>query len=95
MPGYRISMGAFASLVAVVAVSGLLLSSDAEGASCGAKNQRPCTIFERIPSCDAGLVEDFARNLCVARAVPGRDCGRQNQRPCKVWERVPSCNTKP
>lgn len=81
MPGHRVSLGAIAPIVAVIAVSGLLLSSEAEGASCGAKNQRPCTIFERIPSCDAGLVEDFARNLCVARACPARTAGKQSQRP--------------
>ena len=92
MPSCLVSLRVVAFTFAVIAVSGLLLASEAEGAACGGKNQRPCTIFERIPSCDAGLVEDFSRNLCVARDVPGRDCGRANQRPCKVWERVPSCN---
>jgi hypothetical protein len=80
------------SLFAVIAVSRLLLPPEAEAAACGAKNQRPCTIFERIPSCDPGLVEDFSKGRCVARDVPGRDCGQQNQRPCKIWERIPSCN---
>lgn len=32
---------------------------------CGALGQRPCLIVERIPSCDAGLAEDFLQNRCV------------------------------
>ena len=80
---------AFAFIMTV----GMLESSpNAEAARCGAKNQRPCSIFERIPSCNRGLVEDFKKGRCVTKAVPGRDCGRANQRPCKVWERIPSCN---
>ncbi len=56
------------------------------------KNQRPCNIFERIPSCNKGLYEDFKKGRCLSKVVPGRDCGRKNQRPCMVWERIPSCN---
>jgi hypothetical protein len=33
--------------------------------ACGARNQRPCLIVERIPSCDRGLREDFGTNRCV------------------------------
>jgi hypothetical protein len=33
---------------------------------CGKQGQRPCEIGERLPSCDAGLKEDFKQNLCVA-----------------------------
>jgi hypothetical protein len=66
--------------------------SPAQAAACGAKNQRPCKIWERIPSCNKGLYEDFGKGKCLAKAVPGKDCGRENQRPCKVWERIPSCN---
>jgi hypothetical protein len=31
---------------------------------CGKKNQRPCLLWERIPSCDSGLYEDFGDNKC-------------------------------
>jgi hypothetical protein len=92
MQCYLASVRVTVSIFAVISMSGLLLASEAEGANCGGKNQRPCTIFERIPSCDRGLVEDFLKGLCVTRDVPGRDCGRLNQRPCKIWERIPSCN---
>jgi hypothetical protein len=68
------------------------IARPAQAASCGAANQRPCKIWERIPSCNKGLVEDFLKNRCLTPAVPGQDCGRPGQRPCKVWERVPSCN---
>ena len=64
----------------------------ASAATCGGKNQRPCKLWERIPSCNKGLVEDFAKGRCVAKVRPGVDCGKANQRPCKIWERVPSCN---
>lgn len=33
--------------------------------ACGKKDGRPCLITERVPSCDAGLAEDFIANKCV------------------------------
>ena len=32
---------------------------------CGARNQRPCLLTERIPSCNRGLVEDFKYRTCL------------------------------
>jgi len=32
---------------------------------CGAEGQRPCRIWERIPSCNKGLKEDFSRDMCT------------------------------
>ncbi len=32
---------------------------------CGKEGQRPCEVTERIPSCDAGLRENFKTNQCV------------------------------
>lgn len=32
---------------------------------CGAEGHRPCKVWERIPSCDKGLYEDFKLNMCV------------------------------
>jgi len=32
---------------------------------CGGLGERPCLLVERIPSCDAGLAEDFLNNRCV------------------------------
>lgn len=83
---------AFWTRILVAAIGIGLLTPSAFAASCGAENQRPCTIFERIPSCDKGLVEDFAKGRCVRKVRPGIDCGRLNQRPCTVIERIPSCN---
>ena len=69
------------------------LISPAYAATCGAANQRPCKVWERIPSCNKGLKEDFKKNRCVRPRKPRPPrCGALNQRPCKVWERVPSCN---
>lgn len=33
--------------------------------ACGAARARPCPLTQRTPSCDRGLVEDFALNRCV------------------------------
>ena len=32
--------------------------------ACGSEGSRPCLVWERIPSCDKGLVEDFSTNQC-------------------------------
>lgn len=37
--------------------------------ACGARNQRPCLIVERIPSCKNGLAEDFIDNKCIPAKV--------------------------
>jgi uncharacterized membrane protein len=33
--------------------------------NCGREGQRPCKIWERIPSCNKGLKEHFKLNMCV------------------------------
>lgn len=78
------------SLILMIALFGFM--TPAEAVSCGAKNQRPCTIFERIPSCNKGLYEDFGKGRCLSPAVKKLTCGKKNQRPCTILERVPSCN---
>ena len=55
-----------AALAASCAITALLTPGDALAASCGAANQRPCKLWERIPSCNPGLAEDFLRGRCVA-----------------------------
>jgi hypothetical protein len=52
-------------------------------ASCGREGQKPCDIFERIPSCDINLVEDSG----ICRHPPL--CGAQGQQPCNVFVRGP------
>lgn len=53
------------ALAASSALTVLTTSGDALAASCGAANQRPCKLWERIPSCNPGLVEDFLKGRCV------------------------------
>ena len=53
--------------------------------NCGKKGQRPCNIWERIPSCDKGLVEHGGK------CYKSGDCGGIGQRACTVGERIPSC----
>ncbi len=51
--------------------------------SCGRSNERPCTITERVPSCDANLVESAALAQCVRPA-----CGAEGQPTCTVLQRT-------
>jgi hypothetical protein len=37
--------------------------------ACGGDGERPCTLIERIPSCNTGLVENFLTNRCQRRAA--------------------------
>lgn len=41
---------------------------------CGALGERPCLLVERIPSCDAGLAEDFLNNRCVEDRIGQTAC---------------------
>ncbi len=43
----------------------VLADSSQAQAKCGAEGQRPCRIWERIPSCNKGLKEDFKLDMCV------------------------------
>ncbi len=38
----------------------------ATNAVCGGSGHRPCNIWERIPSCNSGLAENFLAHKCVA-----------------------------
>ncbi|MEM1031891.1 MAG: hypothetical protein AAF928_19555 [Myxococcota bacterium] len=42
----------------------------ARRAACGARGQRPCYVWEALPSCDAGLVENLLAHRCE---TTGRD----------------------
>jgi hypothetical protein len=66
---------------------------------CGGANQRPCRLWEAIPSCDGGLYEDFLRDRCIAPGGGGAGdsgrpsyCGHEDQRPCTIVEFIPSCD---
>lgn len=74
--------------------------SPAAAANCGALNQRPCKVWERIPSCDKGLIEYVGPSRCAPPPskigpikIPKIVCGAENQRPCTVVERIPSCDS--
>ena len=74
----------FFTLAAIVGI-GATFTSTASAAACGAEGQRPCTVFERIPSCDKNLVESGAK--CVHPP-----CGRNGEKACLVTQRIPSCD---
>jgi hypothetical protein len=38
--------------------------------TCGGKAQIPCPASVRVPSCDTGLIEDFARGQCITLTNP-------------------------
>lgn len=72
------------------------MAGTAVAGKCGGENQRPCTVLERVPSCNSGLVENFQLKRCVKKSQPkpkpAPDCGGEGKRPCLVTERVPSCD---
>lgn len=71
----------------------MVIGTDAQAAVCGKEGGRPCTIFERVPSCDRGLVERSGKCLRPEQPRPTTlNCGASGQRPCRINERIPSCN---
>lgn len=59
-------------------------------ANCGGKNERACKVWERVPSCDKGLVEK--KGKCVKKKKKkAPKCGGDGERVCKVHERIPAC----
>ncbi|MGF1454868.1 MAG: hypothetical protein ACFB6R_05760 [Alphaproteobacteria bacterium] len=78
-------------------VTAFMAVSPAEAANCGGLNQKPCPIWVRVPSCDKGLVEDFAKGICKAKPkrkpiIPRpKNCGRAGGKPCPL-PHIPSCN---
>jgi hypothetical protein len=68
--------------------------------SCGGRDERPCTIFEHIPACERGLIEEPLLVACRAIDADGYPtvCGDAGEsacsitsqlalfiRPCKPW----------
>lgn len=82
------------TLAALIPASAGPTAAPAEAKSrpsdCGRQGQRPCKVWEFIPSCASGLNENFAAGLCLSRNRP-RNCGREGQRPCRLNEFIPSC----
>jgi hypothetical protein len=54
-----------ALFAAVLAIAFSLLAPAAAEAACGARNQTPCKVWERVPSYDKGLKENFVKHQCV------------------------------
>ena len=52
-------------LITAFAVLFLSVPSPAYAAKCGGVNQRPCTVFERIPSCNMGLRESLGKCIVL------------------------------
>jgi hypothetical protein len=50
------------------AILGLAIPGSAAQAQCGGEGKTPCKVWERIPSCDNGLKEDFIKGKCVSAA---------------------------
>jgi hypothetical protein len=48
-----------------LAIAFSLLAPAAAEAACGARNQTPCKVWERVPSYDKGLKENFVKHQCV------------------------------
>jgi hypothetical protein len=46
-------------------------SAGSRSSACGALNQRPCLVWESIPSCNSGLVENLLAHRCVSSGPDG------------------------
>ena len=71
------------------------LSADAgaQQRKCGAEGQRPCKIWERIPSCNKGLKEHFRLGMCVGpRTQIDANTGRHIPRDTRKMTTVSLCN---
>jgi len=67
---YRISSGFRMMKTSVGMLTAAFLSFPFAGfAACGAENQTPCKLWERVPSCDAGLVENVLQGKCLKSAA--------------------------
>ena len=51
-------------MIAAVSILFFTVTGEAKG-RCGGEGQRPCKIWERIPSCNKGLKESFRWKMCV------------------------------
>jgi len=67
---------------------------------CGRVGQRPCKVWEHIPSCVPGAIEKPIGKRCATRPKPKpiiprpeqvAGCGANGERPCKINQALPSC----
>jgi len=85
-------------LVAIVVFTigclGSFAAADARAQrKCGAEGQRPCKIWERIPSCNRGLKEDFRLGMCVGpRTQVSADTGKYIPRDTRKMTILNLCN---
>lgn len=95
--GIRTAVPLFLLTLAVLALNGAGTAAEAREfpSDCGGEGERPCTIFEHIPSCMSGLVEHFGLNKCIRLDSDGYPtfCGGPNERACTVVEHIPSCKS--
>jgi len=74
----------------------------AQALDCGGERQRACCLWERVPSCDSGLIEvalgeypdacsSFGAGTCVLKTA-GTPCGGEGQRACCLSDGLPTCD---
>jgi len=93
LPGKHLSRLILLAVMFMTAMAFMLLKPAASFAQrkCGAEGQRPCKIWERLPSCNKGLREHFRLNMCVgARTQVDAYSGKYI--PRKTMTTVQLCN---
>lgn len=81
------------SLIVFLAISAAASPSVfAQNKNCGAEGQRPCKIWERIPSCDKKLKENFKLNMCVGPRTQVNTKGQYIPRKDTKPTRLRLCN---
>jgi len=82
------------SILATVAIFAPNMSAQGR---CGAEGQRPCKLWERIPSCNKGLYENFRLNMCVGQRtqvnLKGQYVPRVDPKPTSL--RLCNASSKP
>jgi len=71
-------------------IAGMDAEAKPRPSHCGGAGERPCKVWEYVPSCEGGLKENLRANRCEPRVRPAH-CGGRGEVPCKVWEFIPSC----
>lgn len=87
-------MRAAAIFVSTIAVLVIFAAADVQAQrKCGAEGQRPCKIWERIPSCNKGLKENFRLGMCVGpRTQVSADTGKYIPRDTRKMTVLNLCN---
>lgn len=84
-------------ILSIVSTIATFAPETAAQSRCGAEGQRPCRIWERVPSCNKGLRENFRLDMCTGPRtqvnLKGQYIPRNNTKPTSL--RLCNVSSKP